>query len=71
MPTSELSERGVESDDERAKIIKSQGTLAINQIHYGGDLSKKEYSWLAPAAPSADIEMKNQKKVGNLQMKQK
>ena len=40
---------------ERAKIIKSQGALAINQIHHGGALARKEYSGLSPVAPCADI----------------
>ena len=50
-----FSEKDIEPNAERAKIIKSQGALAINQIHHGGALAKKEYSGLAPVAPSADI----------------
>ena len=50
-----LSEKDLPSLEERAKIIKSQGALAINQIHHGGALAIKEYSGLDPLAPSADI----------------
>ena len=35
--------------------MKSQGALAINQIHHGGALGLKKYSGLDPVAPSADI----------------
>jgi len=49
------NENDIESNKERAKIIKSQGALAINQIHHGGYLAKKIFSGLPPAAPSADI----------------
>ena len=61
-----FSEKDIESNAERAKIIKSQGALAINQIHHGGALSKKEYSGLAPVAPSADIANEKLKKSGQL-----
>ena len=47
------SEKDIESNSERAKIVKSQGALAINQIHHGGALARKEYSGLSPVAPSA------------------
>ena len=50
-----LSEKDLPSLAERAKIIKDQGALAINQIHHGGALGLKEYSGLDPVAPSADI----------------
>ena len=49
------SEKDIPSNAERAKIIKSQGALAINQIHHGGALARKEYSGLSPVAPCADI----------------
>ena len=49
------SEKDIPSNSERAKIIKSQGALAINQIHHGGALARKEYSGLSPVAPCADI----------------
>ena len=47
--------RDLPSLEERAKIIKSQGALAINQIHHGGGLALKEYSGLSPVVPSADV----------------
>ena len=50
-----LSEKDLPSLEERAKIVKSQGALAINQIHHGGALGLKEYSGVDPVAPSADI----------------
>ena len=50
-----LSEKDIPALEERAKIIKEQGALAINQIHHGGALGLKEYSGLDPKAPSAEI----------------
>ena len=50
-----LSDKDIPSLSERAKIIKSQGALAINQIHHGGGLGVKTYSGLDPLAPSAEI----------------
>ena len=61
-----LSEKDLPSLEERAKIIKSQGALAINQIHHGGALAIKEYSGLDPLAPSADIANQMLKKKGLL-----
>ena len=52
MSTRALSDKDIPSLSERAKIIKSQGALAINQIHHGGALGIKEYS---PVAPSEEI----------------
>ena len=49
-----LSEKDLPSLEERAKIIKEQGALAINQIHHGGYQGVKEYSGLDPVAPSAE-----------------
>lgn len=57
------SEKDIPSNQERAKIIREQGCLAINQIHHGGGLANKEYSGLSPVAPSAEI--------ANLALKQK
>ena len=54
-----LSEKDIPSLSERAKIIKSQGALAINQIHHGGNLAVKAYSGLNPVAPSVDKENKD------------
>ena len=50
-----ISEKDLPSLKERAEIIKSQGALAINQIHHGGLLSNKEFSGLDPLAPSAEV----------------
>ena len=36
-----MSEKDLPSLAERAKIIKSQGALAINQIQHGGALAVK------------------------------
>ena len=51
----EKRKKDLPSLEERAKIIKEQGALAINQIHHGGALGIKEYSGLDPLAPSAEI----------------
>ena len=48
------SEKDIPSLEERAKIIKSQGALVINQIHHGGALASKEYSGLIPVSPSSN-----------------
>jgi len=37
----EISEKDLPTLEERAKIIKSQGALAINQIHHAGALALK------------------------------
>ena len=58
------SENDIESNKERVRIIKSQGALAINQIHHGGYLSKKIFSGLPPAVPSVDIANEILKKNG-------
>ena len=50
-----ISEKDLPSLEERAKIIKDQGALAINQIHHGGSMALKKYSSLDPLAPSAEI----------------
>ena len=49
-----FSEKDLPSLKERAKIIKLQGALAINQIHHGGALALKEYSGLTPVSPSSN-----------------
>ena len=49
-----FSEKDLPSLEERAKIIKSQGALAINQLHHGGALAKKDFSGLNPVAPSGN-----------------
>ena len=47
-------------------MIKDQGALAINQIHHGGVLSKKEYSGLNPVGPSAEVINSDLKMKGQL-----
>ena len=49
-----IDEKDIPSLEERAKIIKSQGALAINQIHHGGGLAIKDISGLTPVVPSAN-----------------
>ena len=62
LPRSFDEKRDFKSLEERAKIIKSQGALAINQIHHGGALAKKEYSGLSPVAPTAEVANKELEK---------
>jgi 2,4-dienoyl-CoA reductase-like NADH-dependent reductase (Old Yellow Enzyme family) len=57
-----LSDKDIPSLAERAKIIKSQGALVINQIHHGGALAIKDYSGLDPLAPSEEIANKELEK---------
>ena len=52
-----FSEKDLPSLKERAKIIKSQGALAIAQINHRGALASKELG-LPPVAPSSDIAKK-------------
>ena len=59
-----LSDKDIPSLSERAKIIKSQGALVINQIHHGGGLALKEYSGLDPLVPSEEIAKKELEKRG-------
>ena len=61
-----FTEKDIEGNKERAKVIKSQGALAINQIHHGGALAKKEYSGLSPVAPTAEVANKELEKKGQL-----
>ena len=50
-----LSEKDLDSLKERAKIIKEQGALAINQIFHGGALAESKYSGMNSVAVSAEI----------------
>ena len=50
-----LSEKDIPALSERAKIIKSQGAKAINQIHHGGLYAKKNYSGINPVGPTINI----------------
>ena len=57
-------EKDLPSIKERADIVKSQGALAINQIHHGGALALKQYSGMTPVVPSKDIAVEDAKKRG-------
>ena len=59
-----LSDKDIKPNEERVKIIKDQGALAINQIHHGGALAKKEYSGVPVLAVSADVANKELEKQG-------
>ena len=59
-----ISEKDLPSLEERAKIIKSQGALAINQIHHAGCLALKQYSGVDPLAPSAEVDNETLKSMG-------
>ena len=59
-----MSEKDLPSLEERAKIIKSQGALAINQIHHAGALALKQYSGIVRFAPSADVANETLKELG-------
>ena len=50
-----FSDKDLPSLEERAKIIKAQGALAINQIHHGGVLADIKYSGTNVVAVSAEI----------------
>ena len=57
-------DKDLSSIKERADIVKSQGALAINQIHHGGALALKQYSGMTPVVPSKDIAVEEAKKRG-------
>ena len=57
-------DKDLPSIKERAHIVKSQGALAINQIHHGGALALKKYSGMKPVVPSKDIAVEDAKKRG-------
>ena len=59
-----LGDKDIKPNAERVKIIKDQGALAINQIHHGGALAKKEYSGVPVLAVSADVANKELEKQG-------
>ena len=50
-----LSEKDLDSMKERAKIIKDQGALAINQIFHGGALAEYKYSGMNSVAVSSEL----------------
>ena len=61
-----FDDKDIPSNAERAKIIKDQGALAINQIHHGGCLGLKRISGVPVMAVSADIFNKGLEKKGEL-----
>ena len=61
-----FDDKDIPSNAERAKIIKSQGALAINQIHHGGCLALKRLTGVPVHAVSADVVNKESEKKGQL-----
>ena len=61
-----FNDKDIPSNAERAKIIKDQGALAINQIHHGGCLGLKRLSGVPVMAVSADVINKDLEKKGQL-----
>ena len=61
-----LSEKDIPSLEERPKIIKDQGALAISQIMHAGLLGTKKYSGKTPLCPSKDVSNKHLEKSGKL-----
>ena len=61
-----FDDKDIPSNAERAKIIKDQGALAINQIHHGGCLGLKRLSGVPVMAVSADVINKDLEKKGQL-----
>ena len=61
-----ISEKDIPSLAERAKIVKEQGALAINQINHGGLYGNKSYSGKSPLSPSASVSNKELEKMGML-----
>ena len=61
-----ISEKDIPSLAERAKIVKDQGALAINQINHAGLYGNKSYSGKSPLSPSASVSNKEFEKMGML-----
>ena len=61
-----FNEKDIPSNEERVKIVKAQGALAINQIHHGGCLSLKRISGVPVKAVSAEVFNKELEKKGEL-----
>ena len=59
-----LSGKDIQPNAERAKIIKDQGALAINQIHHGGCHANKTYSGVPVMAVSVEAANKELKDKG-------
>ena len=60
-----MSEKDIPSLEERAKIIKSNGTKAICQINHAGCLALKEMTGLDPVVPSAEVAIKDAEQRGS------
>ena len=61
-----LSDKDIPANEERVKIIKAQGALAINQIHHGGCYADKKISGVPVMAVSAEVANKELKAQGKL-----
>ena len=61
-----LSDKDIPANEERVKIVKSQGALAINQIHHGGCYANKKNSGVPVMAVSAEVANKELEAKGNL-----
>ena len=61
-----LSDKDIPANSERVKIIKSQGALAINQIHHGGCYANKKNSGVQVMAVSAEVANKELESKGML-----
>ena len=60
-----ISEKDIPSLEERAKIIKSNGSKAIVQLNHAGSLALKEFTGLTPVVPSAEVAIKDAEKRGS------
>ena len=61
-----FDDKDIPHNAERAKLIKDQGALAINQIHHGGCLALKKLTGVPVKAVSADFYNKELEKKGEL-----
>ena len=61
-----LSDKDIPANKERVKIVKSQGALAINQIHHGGCYANKKNSGVQVMAVSSEVANKELESKGML-----
>ena len=61
-----LSDKDIPANEERVKIIKARGALAINQIHHGGCYADKKVSGVPVMAVSAEVANKELEAQGKL-----
>ena len=61
-----LSDKDIPANEERVKIVKAQGALAINQIHHGGCYADKKISGVPVMAVSAEVANKELEAQGKL-----